>query len=473
MGSKARPTFRQVMGRDEASSAAEAEAAARAYGGIGGLSLVAAAARERRPEKEKLSDLISKKREMFLVQMALDTKRLEIKKLEDRAQQREEALAKSEAMLEEDVIRFDAFLKQNDTDAVEAMRKAEAQTKLKTDKVHEIKKLNSAITSIKSEMSKFEEQLEDCRRYRAFLDRLTPPEWVAQQREAKAERRRARRAAERARLERIALEEAAANEAALAAEEARAAEEEKAAGSKVRRRIGGRQAEAEEAAAKAAAAEQRRKRLQPRVIRDEEIVVEDSGDELPMYFEHPSQLLAIFASLEESNLFLIQNSQETEEALEELRQRLQTTKMKKEDETRSLRAQIDALRKAIRGEEEKARALLERAAQSTGVAGQEDTLADLNKKVAEVRSGTGGASRTPAPRSFLPTRLSVCSRLLTPCAPNLRCCSALLRSTSACLASSTQTCRPCRCWRRWRASSRSCSGLSPPCPPMRSRPCRR
>jgi hypothetical protein len=74
-----------------------------AYGGGGTLSLVAAATRERRPEKEKLTDLIGKKREMFLVQMALDTKRHEIQKLEERARQREDALARSEAMLEEDV----------------------------------------------------------------------------------------------------------------------------------------------------------------------------------------------------------------------------------------------------------------------------------------------------------------------------------------------------------------------------------
>lgn len=163
---KARPSFRQVMGGDDAADGADAGGSApRAPAGGGvSLSLVAAATRERRPDKEKLSELINKKREMFLVQMALDTKRLEIRKLEERAQAREEALKKSEAMLEDDVNRFDKFLKQNDTDAVEAMRKAEVQTKLKADKVHEIKKLNAAISAIRSEMSKYEEQLDDCQR---------------------------------------------------------------------------------------------------------------------------------------------------------------------------------------------------------------------------------------------------------------------------------------------------------------------
>lgn len=44
-----------------------------------------------------------------------------------------------------------------------------------------------------------------------------------------------------------------------------------------------------------------------------------------MYFGDPQQLLDIFAELEEQNLSLIQNSQETEEALEELRQTIKQT----------------------------------------------------------------------------------------------------------------------------------------------------
>mmetsp|Transcript_32928 Transcript_32928/g.81851 ORF Transcript_32928/g.81851 Transcript_32928/m.81851 type:complete len:555 (-) Transcript_32928:236-1900(-) len=379
MGGRARLSFKQLMGSDGSEAVDEGD------GGVshfGALSLVAAATRERRPEKEKLADLIGKKREMFLVQMALDTKRLEIRKLEERAQQREEALAKSESMLEEDVNRFDAFLKQNDTDAVEAMKKAETQTKLKADKVHEIKKLNSAITSIRSEMSKFEEQLDDCRRYRAFLDRLTPAEWVVQQKEAKAERRRARRTAERARLERLALDEAAALEAALAQEEARVAEEGRGGGA-LRGKARGRVAEAEEAA-RLVAAEERRARVRPREVLDAEVLVEDTDEELPMYFAEPLQLLQIFASLEESNLFLIQNSQETEEALDELKHKFATTKAGKEEETRALRGQIESLRRGIRNEEEKARALTERASKSTGVIAQEDTLGELDKKVGEV-----------------------------------------------------------------------------------------
>lgn len=61
----------------------------------------AAISQDRRREKENMADFIAKKREMFLVQMSLDTKREEIRKLEQKAHMKEEALKKSELMLEE------------------------------------------------------------------------------------------------------------------------------------------------------------------------------------------------------------------------------------------------------------------------------------------------------------------------------------------------------------------------------------
>ena len=78
-----RPPVRDYEG--ELSEQAQAQAAQQSK-----LNLVAAATRDRRKEKENMADFIAKKREMFLVQMSLDTKRAEIRKLEERAQQREE-----------------------------------------------------------------------------------------------------------------------------------------------------------------------------------------------------------------------------------------------------------------------------------------------------------------------------------------------------------------------------------------------
>lgn len=67
--------------------------------------------------------------------------------------------------------------------------------------VHEIKRLTAAIATIRSELNKYEEQLEDCRKYKDFLDNLTPPEFFKEQAALKARRlqeRRARREEKRA-----------------------------------------------------------------------------------------------------------------------------------------------------------------------------------------------------------------------------------------------------------------------------------
>ena len=63
---------------------------------------------------------------------------------------------------------------------------------------------------------------------------------------------------------------------------------------------------------------------------------EDEKD-LELYFKDPQELLDIFLELEEQNLSLIQNSQDTEEALEEMKQTINKTKIKMEKETEMLK----------------------------------------------------------------------------------------------------------------------------------------
>ncbi len=38
----------------------------------------------------------------------------------------------------------------------------------------EIKRLNTSTAALRSEMNKYEEQLEDCRKYKDFMDSITP-----------------------------------------------------------------------------------------------------------------------------------------------------------------------------------------------------------------------------------------------------------------------------------------------------------
>jgi len=141
--SRAASTSRNIL-KDNEADAQGADGKKGKFGGVGGHA-DQAYRQERHREKENMTDFIEKKRQMFLVQMSLDTKRAEIRKLEEQAQKREEALRNSEQMLEADAQRFESFLKKNDQQAVQAIKNAETETKLKQDKVQEIKKLTAQV----------------------------------------------------------------------------------------------------------------------------------------------------------------------------------------------------------------------------------------------------------------------------------------------------------------------------------------
>jgi hypothetical protein len=66
----------------------------------------------------------------------------------------------------------------------------------------------------------------------------------------------------------------------------------------------------------------------------------------------------IFSALEEQNLFLIQNSQETERTLEELQHEFKETKAIMDGRTSELNQQIGDLKQQIASEEQKVKSLL-------------------------------------------------------------------------------------------------------------------
>lgn len=294
--------------------------------------------RETRP-REVMSTFLAQKREMFLVQMALDTKREEVQKLEQKAHAREEALKRSELLLEEDAIRFDAFLKENDKMAHEALKAAERETKQKADKMQEIKRLKHAISIVEGEKAKLLETLEDAEQHRQFLESLTPAEWTQTQ-QAKHRQRQ-----EDIRNSRFAAKLAAweADVTRLQEEAARKEDEERRAALKE-----GKMYKKPESAPELP--------LRPRPRLEDEPAVA-SEFELPMYFTSPTQLLDVFTEMEESNLFLIQHGQETEQHLEELRQQLREVEKSIAKQTATLEDNVRALRQQAGREEGKLQAL--------------------------------------------------------------------------------------------------------------------
>ncbi|XP_064605525.1 LOW QUALITY PROTEIN: cilia- and flagella-associated protein 100-like [Liolophura sinensis] len=336
-----------------------------------------AVTRDRHVEKESLAEYINKKREMFLVQYSLGVKRDEMRKLEEIAQAEERKLELAEQYLEEDAAMFDEFLKENDKNSVEAIKIAEAETKTKLEKVAEIKRINAQMMAIKSEISKYEDTLKEYQMYKRFLESLTPVE-LQEEREKARQIRREERRKER---EKNAIN----RKPSIPAED----KPETPADLKVKRKVPGRmsmmhrgsitpKSNAMEAVAAVAAV----------TPVPEPVEETDSDDDLDLYFTDSQQLLDIFAELEEQNLSLIQNSQETEEALEEMKQTIKFTKVKMEKETQILKEQINKLNTAIVREEEKA-ADLEMKSRMFNYGefkaqDQEIMLQQLNKKVEAV-----------------------------------------------------------------------------------------
>ena len=334
-----------------------------------------------------MGEFIAKKREMFLVQMSLDTKREEIRKLEEKAAMKEDALKKSEQMLEEDAIRFDTFLKENDKKAHDAIKHAERETKLKQDKVSEIKRLNQAIQAVQSDISKHREALEDCLRFRDFLDGLTPRDFFDEERAIKRARQEARRAG---RMEQRLGSWEATKAAKLADFEAR-----KEAEHEIMLKKG---TSKKKVAATIAAMRPPRLPERP-AVEDEPLT--SSGEEFSMYFTEPRQLIQVFTQLEEQNLFLIQNSQETEQALDELRSEFASTKVSMGDKTSALQSTLSELEAQIAVEDRKA-ALLDRSLAAASapppppgkeplgpVVTQEAVLGALHSKVLDVYKKCG------------------------------------------------------------------------------------
>ncbi|KAI9104488.1 hypothetical protein DFS34DRAFT_196624 [Phlyctochytrium arcticum] len=337
--------------------------------------------------KENLQDFIAKKREMFLVQYALGVKREEMHKLEEIAQAEEQKLLDDEKALEEDAAKFDAFLKENDKNSVEAIKRAEQETKAKLEKIQEIKKLNVQIMSIRSDMSKNEDQLKDLQRYREFLDKLTPREWfeVAMKSKTKDVASELKRGSSDGGSSVASAK--LGNRTRRSGKRGMAARSTKSGGIGAGARApmlggpgGGRTA---------TQATMDEEDDENDVAHDDDDEDDYGNDDEPLlFFKTPQQLLDIFAELEENNLALIQNCQETEETLEELKQKIVDTETRMEHETQSLKQQIDFLNAAIAREEDKARMLEERAKMfSTGNLGgesQEKLLEELNHKVKEV-----------------------------------------------------------------------------------------
>ncbi|XP_055765228.1 cilia- and flagella-associated protein 100-like isoform X2 [Salvelinus fontinalis] len=295
--------------------------------------------KDRNIDKESMNEFITKKREIFLLEYSLAVKRGEIKQLEKMAAGEERKLMRAERFLEDDAIMFDEFLKENDKNSVEAIKVAELETKVKLEKVTEIKRLTTRMVTIKSDISKFEDIIKEYTMYKEFLFKLSPPEWQEAQR-AKGKTPKAKSATksatkdkskEKDKDERATPKRGVESRASFASRELPPLRDARAPS---RQSIG--------------------QSDKPSPVAELETDSSEYEEHPELYFTDPRQLLELLSELEEQNLSLIQNSRETEEALEVFSKVMDHTKKKMELETVQLTQQIDVMTHTIQRERDRA-----------------------------------------------------------------------------------------------------------------------
>nr|XP_019813640.1 PREDICTED: cilia- and flagella-associated protein 100 isoform X2 [Bos indicus]XP_019813641.1 PREDICTED: cilia- and flagella-associated protein 100 isoform X2 [Bos indicus] len=287
--------------------------------------------REKKLEPNNINSYVDQNRQMFLIQYALDMKRSEIQRLESLAAQEEAELERAEKFLEKDAALFDEFLRENDRSSVQALRMADKESKAKMEKILEIRELTTQIMNIKSEISKFEDMLQQYKVYKDFLYKLSPKEWLEEQEKKHLALKQAKEVVEA--FKESLLLSSVGDRAHRLWEVGQLSEQSC--------RLGRPWAstwDPEPLLASHRTRDQGQAELQrsSSTLPVQDDLDSDDEEEPELYFTDPQQLLDVFTKLEEQNLSLVQNTQEMEEALEELSFTLKNTQTRMASEAGAL-----------------------------------------------------------------------------------------------------------------------------------------
>ncbi|CDI75417.1 hypothetical protein, conserved [Eimeria praecox] len=254
--------------------------------------------------------LVEKTREAFLLQMAIDTRKAEILKLHDRAAEKSEAVRKAETMLTRDAQKFDEFLRSSDAAAHEAIRKADEAARISQEKTTAVRHLRQKLDATKARAASNREKVQEYSRYRAFLTHITPQDWLKDQEELSKERvQQQKQQWVQSQLQQQQLQYAADLEAIEEDLREKLQELEKKKSRGVKASAGPRK-ELEEKAEKKK--RQLSRKLKTAAEFENMFDAENMAlSAIDLYFKDPQEPLRLFKELEEENLFLIQNAQET------------------------------------------------------------------------------------------------------------------------------------------------------------------
>lgn len=129
------------------------------------------------PEREddnltSATRLLEKRREKAEVEQALEALKEEFQMKMESLQQRREEVERKEMQLKESLLKFDKFLKENDSKRIRAIKKATVEREMKKVKDKEIEKLQMELEVLTSQRDRLHRRLERNAIYHRFLDRV-------------------------------------------------------------------------------------------------------------------------------------------------------------------------------------------------------------------------------------------------------------------------------------------------------------
>lgn len=248
---------------------------------------------ERSKNRENRWKLIEKKREMFLVEMMLRIKNSKIEELMTTNEMKQIGLICSEQMLQEDTRSFLEFFADIKDQTAKASAELEKLKKDRNDKALRLRQIQDECSAIQSKINKDLETLGIQFDYKLFLDNLKPPEERSAQVAKKLSSNNLKKKPDTSKKGKKSKDNDPKKEAFVITYP-----------SKLKS-----------------------------LFEDDD---EDEEYEVP--FKNPEELMNIFADLEEQNLKLIQQGQETEQAIE-------LRKKKMEEETIREDGELDKLEK--------------------------------------------------------------------------------------------------------------------------------
>lgn len=251
--------------------------------------------------KMSIKEFVSKKREMLLLNMKIDTQYENIANLHRQLKEREDTLKAKEASLTESMQRFDAFLKETDEKAQAAQRQAERETAKRIKKQQEVNALNDQLKAVQSQISKHNDTLEEFERCKTFIESLTPPSWFDECADAKRKRQQQRRRDRiKARQEKYRIEQQK-----LSDEKTKSGDGKRCAVPRSRSR------------------KMENTELEEITVPDfEDEPLTSSDEECPMYFQDPDQLHERMNELENENRSLLKQINDCEDSLRDIKDKI-------------------------------------------------------------------------------------------------------------------------------------------------------